>query len=170
MTDDKAASQFKVFNNSQDCVVHVEGAINEDTIFKEIDPGSAKVVILDLDKVASLNSMGLRNWLNWVKKIRAKAQIVFRSCPRTVVDQMNILNGFLPMGALVESFYIPFYCDSCGREDNFLAVRGRDYMEATVDAREGMTVPAQRPCPVCQQDMSMDVLPAKYFSFLKYRR
>ncbi len=170
MEQSSTESQFKIFNDGQICVVHVTGAINEETIFQEIDPGASMVVTLDLDKVVSLNSMGLRNWVLWVKQLRSKFQMVFRNCPRVVVDQMNILNGFLPMGAIVGSFYVPYYCESCGREDNLLATRGKDYMEATVDAREGIKIPEQRPCPVCQEEMALDVIPAKYFSFLKYRR
>jgi anti-anti-sigma regulatory factor len=166
----KMKSQFKVFSSDGECKIQMEGFINENTDFEEIRLADAKIVILDLELVRSLNSMGLRNWVSWVKTFRAKAQIFFRKCPRPVVDQMNILQGFLPMGAIVESFFVPYCCKSCDHEENFLATRGKDFMEGTIDAKEGMFVPATRPCPVCGAQMEWDVIPVKYFSFLKYRK
>jgi anti-anti-sigma regulatory factor len=166
----KMSSQFKVFSNHHGCTVHISGMINENTDFGLLELGDAKVIIMDLEQVTSLNSMGLRNWLNWIKTVKSRMQFNFRNCPRAVVDQMNILHGFLPMGAVIESFFVPYSCASCSHEENYLATRGKDYMEGTVDVKAGTILPEKRPCPVCSASMEWDVLPEQYFSFLKYRK
>lgn len=166
----KEDMKFKIFSSPKDCTIHFSGAINENSDFSGMDLGAAKVLILDLHGVTSLNSMGLRNWVNWVKGVKNKMQLHFRQCPRVVVDQMNVLQGFLPMGAVVESFFVPYHCDACQHEENYLATRGKDYMEGTVDTRDGIVMPETRPCPVCAAQMDWDIVPLKYFSFLKYRK
>ncbi len=166
----KYQSQFKVFSGDTECSVHIEGPINENTIFSQIDLQGAKILILDLEHVRSLNSMGLRNWMLWIRSLKSRSQTFFRNCPRVVVDQMNILQGFLPMGAVVESFFVPYWCSSCEHEENHLATRGRDFMEGTVDTPEGLTLTETRPCPVCSGQMEWDIIPLKYFAFLKYRK
>lgn len=168
MSEDK--NQFDVKHEGDQCTVRVSGAINENIDFTQVDVKSPKVLYLDLKDVKSLNSMGLRNWVLWVKEIKRTTQIVFRNCPHCVVDQMNILSGFLPMGAVVESFYVPYTCLSCSFEHKHLAVRGKDYMEGTVDTKEGAALPQSRQCPECKEKMEIDVVAAKYFHFLKYRR
>ncbi len=162
--------QFKVFSDVSECSIHIEGAINENTDFFQVELGGVKIVILDLEHVHSLNSMGLRNWVLWIRSLKSRAQTYFRNCPRPVVDQMNILQGFLPMGAVVESFFVPYTCPSCQHEENYRATRGKDFMEGTVDAREGLILSENRPCPVCSGQMEWDIIPAKYFAFLKYRK
>jgi anti-anti-sigma regulatory factor len=164
------SKQMIVESQNQTLKVSIIGAINENTTFAELDLNGAKEIHLDLKQVSNLNSMGLRNWLIWVKKLKGKAQMRFQNCPRVVVEQMAILQGFLPIGAIVDSFQVPYYCDSCGHEEQFMAFRGRDYMEATADTPEGVKVPEIKPCPSCQLKMNIDIVPLKYFSFLKNRR
>lgn len=161
--------QFNVTQKQNECTIEVQGAINENSDFSVIDLKSAKMVYLDLKSVTTLNSMGLRNWVNWVKQLKI-TQMIVRHCPRAVVDQMNILHGFLPMGAIVESFFVPYSCQNCGLEENYLALRGRDFQEGNVDTKEGHNLPQVKTCPKCQGQMEMDVVSSRYFIFLKYRR
>lgn len=165
-----SSEQFKSVVNGRECLIFVSGAVNEETHFPVIEVGDCRVFLIDMEKVTTLNSMGLRNWIVWMKSLKGRIQINFRNCPRVVVDQMNILQGFLPEGAIIESFYVPYHCESCGHDELYLATRGRDYMEATVDAREGVVLKDQHPCIVCGEIAKWDVIPAKYFAFLKLRR
>ena len=146
------------------------GDINENADFSDVSLVGAKEIVLDMAQIRLLNSVGLRSWLLWIKSFAGDSSLVFINCPRHVVDQMNILDGFLPLTARVESFLVPYYCEHCEKTDSVLAVRGKDYMEATADAKEGVTLPDEKPCPHCNQQMEMDVLKDRYFSFLKYRK
>ncbi|MGE0764155.1 MAG: hypothetical protein AB7N80_12815 [Bdellovibrionales bacterium] len=162
--------QFRVENKGNECVIHISGTINENSDFSQLRLEGSKLIYLDLSEVKNLNSMGLRNWVMWIKQLKVKSQMVFRNCPRTVVDQMNILQGFLPMGAIVESFFVPYACPACGKEESYLAVRGKDYMEGSVDTKEGSSLPENGVCKSCGAKTEIDIIPSKYFNFLKYRR
>lgn len=146
------------------------GDINENADFSTVNLGAAKELVLDMGGIRMLNSVGLRSWLLWIKSFANNCSLVFTNCPRHVVDQMNILDGFLPLSARVETFFVPYYCENCDKTENILAHRGKDFMEATVDTKEGVSVPDEAPCPVCNQAMEIDILKDRYFSFLKYRK
>ena len=80
---------------------------------------------------------------------------------------MNIVSGFLPSIAIVESFYVPFYCDGCDTESLLLVHRGEDYAPKTPETEAFVNVTSPRPCEDCGGSKEMDVLPDKYFSFIK---
>ena len=73
-------------------------------------------------------------------------------------SQLNMIYNFRGR-AKIRSFYAPYVCDACGREE-----------EQLID------VPAQAPgirpnlptfaCPDCQAVMEFDDLPERYLSFL----
>ncbi|MCB0365164.1 MAG: hypothetical protein H6624_18880 [Bdellovibrionaceae bacterium] len=146
------------------------GDINENADFSGVELSGAKEIVLDMAQIRLLNSVGLRSWLLWIKTFAGDRSLVFINCPRHVVDQMNILDGFLPLSARVESFFVPYFCEHCEKTDSVLAVRGKDYMEATANAKEGVTLPDEKTCPHCNQQMEMDVLKDRYFSFLKHKK
>jgi len=150
-------------------ILRFRGDLNEDADFSGVQIPEVSKLSLDLRDVQMLNSLGLRAWVNWIRSVPDNILIVFSHCPHFVVEQMNILEGFLPMGARVESFFVPYHCEACGHDEMYLAVRGRDYMEGTVDKQEGVVLKETRSCPVCPEDMELDVIPHKYFRFLKYR-
>lgn len=161
---------IKVDEEEDVVCLKLSGSINENANFDSLDLSPGKKLIIDIENVRLINSTGLRNWVIWVKSLDPNTQILLRHCPHVVVEQMNILKSFLPSGAIVESFEVPYHCESCGYEEMVMAERGVDYMEGTADQKEGILLPEQRPCPECEEKMGLDVLPAKYFTFLKFRR
>lgn len=167
MDDRIAISQTR---NGDQMTLALTGNLNENAEFPQLDVNGVREVVLDLSGIKMLNSVGLRSWLLWIKTFAQKTGLVFVNCPRHVVDQMNILDGFLPTHARVDSFFVPYFCESCDATESILARRGQDFMEGTADTREGVTLPDERPCPHCQKPMEMDVLRDRYFSFLKYRK
>ncbi len=145
------------------------GDINEYSDFNQIDLSDSEEVIFDFSGVRFVNSIGLRGWILWVKKIKDK-RVTFEGCPRYVVDQMNILDGFLPPQALVGSFFVPYYCDACDHTELYLAHRGVDFQEGTADQIEKINMADKRKCPQCGAPAELDVLGERYFNFLKYRK
>lgn len=163
-------TQFDVKAQKPEMTVLIKGPIDENSRFVNLDLNGFNTLVLDLNQVAMINSMGLKNWLLWIKKLPTGMVIKFQNCPRNVVDQMNILQGFLPSGALVESFYVPYVCSDCGHEKNQLAVRKKDFHEATTDTPFGINLPETQICPKCQGELEIDVVPNKYYYFLQLRR
>ncbi len=160
-------TQFKVIEKDGQLELCIIGHLDEDTDFTELKLPDAKVYVFNLEDLSAVNSMGLRNWLMWVKKLKVVAPKIFKNCQRIVVDQMNILQGFLPRGAIVESFYVPYFCSSCSHEENYKVLRGQDFQEATSDSKSTIDIPKSIECPTCQKQMEIDVITQKYFAFLK---
>lgn len=145
------------------------GEIDETSDFSVVGDIKKKKVIIDLARIVSLNSLGIRNWVFWIRSIPDSIRVEFTNSPRVVVDQLNVLQGFKPMDAVVTSFELPYFCDACGFESALMLHRGKDYSEGTADVREQITFKSSIPCTKCGEDMEIDVLEKKYFHFLKYR-
>ena len=77
-----------------------------------------------------------------------------------VVDQINMVQGFLPATGKVISFFVPFYNEDSGSEKSILFSYGREYTEEGVSKTPDVLDDAGKP-------MEMDVVEAKYFKFLK---
>jgi hypothetical protein len=142
------------------CILEVTGNIDEDANFQPTDIGGANEVVLDLDKVTAINSVGIREWIKWVKTMPAGSKLSVRKCPKIIVDQINMVAGFLPPGTTIESFYVPYYADASGEEKMVLFNNGAEFkggeIFAPAEVKDGSGEP-----------MEMDVIEAKYFKFLK---
>ncbi len=139
--------------------VHVSGVIDEDVDFTGFPLGDAKDIQLHLQSVKSINSCGIREWIKWLGSSAATA-VTFHECPKIIVDQINMVEGFLPANGKVQSFFVPYYSDDSGEEKMVLFSRGKEFDD------RGFTAPAE-----VKDDsgavMEMDVIEAKYFKFLK---
>ena len=71
-----------------------------------------------------------------------------------------MIQGFLPDHAKVMSFYVLFYSEKTGDEKEILFTHGTNY-----DERGVFLTP--KVLDDNQNQMEMDVAPAKYFKFLK---
>lgn len=163
-------TNFDTKTENQLVIVTISGPVDENTEFPDLSKAARGVLRLELNAVTRLNSMGLKGWIAWMKSIPKNLQVEFSLCPRAVVDQMGILNGFLPMQATVVSFLVPYHCHKCGHETDVIAIREQDYLEANTDFREKVLLSAERPCPECGSQMDWDIVPQKYFSFMRRRR
>ena len=146
-----------------------EGTIDEDVVFPPVDAGRFKKIVLDLKSIKAINSVGIREWLNWIRPLAEKADFVLENCPKAMVFQFNMVEGFLPPKSTVASFFVPFYCEKCDKEDSILFNVGKE-----VKANAGQLTFAFDKTTICQDkanaascEMEMDVTEAKYFQFLK---
>jgi hypothetical protein len=140
-------------------VFEIAGNVDEDSNFTAPDLAAGAAVILDLEKITAINSVGIREWIKWVKAFPATAKLTVRKCPKIIVDQINMVAGFLPQGTMVQSFFVPYYADSSGNEKMVLFENGKEFGPG------GLNPPAE-----VKDDsgevMEMDVIEAKYFKFL----
>src|SRR4051812_12932078 len=86
-------------------VVTFAGHIDEDAQFANLDLNGSNKVVVDLDGVTAINSCGIREWIKWIRTAPGGASVVYRKCPKVIVDQINMVTGFLPDNGKVESFY-----------------------------------------------------------------
>ncbi|MGZ3721574.1 MAG: hypothetical protein ACXVA9_01505 [Bdellovibrionales bacterium] len=141
-------------------VLKVSGGVDEDANFQPVDVGGSTSVVLDLSDITAINSVGIREWIKWVKAMPTSVQLSVRRCPKIIVDQINMVAGFLPPAAIIESFYVPYYAESTGTEKMVLFEKDKEY-------KDGELHPPDEVKDDSGEAMEMDVIEAKYFKFLK---
>ena len=151
----------KMSNSSQN-ILKIHGDLNEDFIFSSLTIQGQGETILDLSAVRSLNSCGIREWIRWIKAAPTSARLVLKECPKVVVDQINMVDGFLPKGTRIQSFMVPYYCEACEKVKSVLFKEGEHYAHGKMKS----TLPPVS-CDQCQQPMEWDVIESKYFKFLQ---
>ena len=155
--------------NGDSITLSFEGTIDEDVQFPVVDTNGRTAIVLDLQAVKAINSVGIREWLNWIRPLADKLPIELVNCPKALVFQFNMVEGFLPKNAHVASFYVPFFCEKCDREDNVLFVVGQ---EVSVVSGNVVIKYDSKKANLCKKgdedcEVEMDVTESKYFQFLK---
>jgi hypothetical protein len=139
--------------------VLMAGSIDEDADFNQLSLAGASTIEIDMVGLKSINSCGIREWIKWMSTAPA-AQITFNQCPKVIVDQINMVDGFLPANAKVKSFFVPYYNDESGAEKNVLFKLGHEFTETAVNPPTEVKDDEGNP-------MEMDVIESKYFKFIK---
>jgi anti-anti-sigma regulatory factor len=135
-------------------VVVFKGTIDEDTDFTPITKLGDSLTF-NFKNVESINSLGVRAWVNFVKLLKDK-DICFEECPPIIVRQMNMIPSFTG-NAKVLSVYVPYVCDNCDSEDLVL-VKNDQFSNVSETAR----------CENCKEgEMEFDGTPEQYFAFNK---
>lgn len=146
--------------SASEYTVTVQGHIDEDATFNGIDLGGASKVVVDLGGVTAINSCGIREWVKWIRSAPPAAPVIYRNCPKVIVDQINMVSGFLPETGKVESFYVPYYNDASGNEKMILFKDGVEFKGKEIFAPQEVKDEGG-------EVMEMDVIEAKYFKFLQ---
>lgn len=139
--------------------VHIEGVLDEDFIFSKYPLTDADEVEFHLGKLKNINSCGIREWINWMGTIKS-VNIKLVECPKVIVDQINMVQGFISKNTVVESFYVPYFNEESGTEKNVLFSLGKEYSNGEIKYPATVTDEAGKP-------MEVDVIESKYFKFLK---
>ncbi len=117
-------------------------------------------LVLDLEAVGFINSLGVRDWIRMQAAAQAGGVAVeLRRVAEPLVHQLNMIVATRGT-AEVTSFYAPYACDACGREESILvdAVTHRQLLTR-------MQAPPST-CPECGAAMVFNDFPERYFSFL----
>lgn len=136
--------------------VELIGAIDEDVDFKELIGLEQKTVSFDFNQVSMINSCGIREWIRFMEKIPEKSTVIYKNCPQIIIEQMNMVHGFFRKGSQIESFYAPYFCESCNKEAKV------HILASQVKNRKA----PKENCPTCNEEMEFDAMEAQYFSFL----
>lgn len=115
---------------------------------------------LDLAAITFINSLGVRDWI----RLQATAtqqhiQIELRRTAEVLVHQLNMIIATRGTSH-VASFFAPYACDACGREESLL-------IDAVAHgAALAQLQPPPMTCPECGAAMAFNDFPERYFSFL----
>lgn len=121
--------------------------------------GEGQTLLVDLGGVKRLNSVGVRDWVNWLRALRAKwKSIVLFDCPPPVMNEVNFVRNFAE-GAVITTFQAPLFCSVCKKEE----VRTLDALQLR-ESRAGL--PAFR-CERSDCGLALDDDPESYLSFIE---
>ncbi len=146
-------------NEAANLVFEIKGQIDEDATFSPQDLAGSTSVIFDLNEVTAINSVGIREWIKWTKSFPNGIAFAVRRCPKIIVDQINMVAGFLPDQTKILSFYVPYFAEESGNEKMVLFEHGKEF-----DGSE--LFPPNEVKDDSGEAMEMDVIEAKYFKFL----
>ncbi len=117
-------------------------------------------LVLDLGGVTFINSLGVRDWIRMQSTATQNAvAIELRRVAEVLIHQLNMIIATRGTSR-VTSFFAPYACDSCGREDSLL-------VDAVANAASLARLEAPvMTCPECSGQMAFNDFPERYFSFL----
>lgn len=136
------------------------GSIDEDFHCENLLKQTPLEVHIDFKGVKMINSCGIREWVKYVEKIGSKTPIFYYNCPQIIVQQMNMVAGFLTSSSTVKTFAGPYFCEACDEEH----VLPLESAQLTGGKAPGMK------CPSCQGEMEFDAIEKQYFQFLKIHK
>jgi hypothetical protein len=144
-------------------VLAIQGVLDENTEMPDFKFSKARDLMIDLNGLRAMNSVGVRRWIQWIHKF-GREEIYFRRCPRVFIDQLNNVSDLIPKKSIIFSFYVTYFSERLEEEKNTLYVRGTHY-------EKGSLLTAPEVLDADGQEMEIDVMPEKYFRFLtKYDR
>ena len=144
-----------------------EGPMDEHSDYKQIQFDFTDEVIFDFDRVSHINSSGIKAWVQWQNSVQEsfpRLRFSFINCPKPIVDQINMVEGFIPKNSVVRSFKVPYYCETCEADKSYTFVLGREYVQND-DGTFVLKVPPNT-CERSDCEMEPDVVEQKYFRFL----
>ena len=137
------------------------GSIDESAALHElIGRAQNNRLVLDLGGVTFINSLGVRDWIRMQAAAKkANVAVELRRVAEPLVHQLNMIIATRG-NAQVTSFYAPYACDACGREESLL-------IDAVANAAALVKLePPPMTCPECAAQMAFNDFPERYFSFL----
>lgn len=139
-------------------LVLLNGVMDEDMDLGQLGSVQESEVHFDFNGVTGINSCGIRDWIASLEGFGGQ-KVSYLNCPQVIIEQMNMVKGFLPDGASIVSFYAPFFCENCENEEKVLL---------TPDKVQGNAAPKDVKCSACgAEGMEFDALESQYFHFLK---
>jgi anti-anti-sigma regulatory factor/DNA-directed RNA polymerase subunit RPC12/RpoP len=149
---------INIKESSESEIVEFYGPIDEDATFDEVSRTSHRNIIFDFDKVTLINSCGIREWVKFIEGLSDEKTFSYVNCRQIIIEQINMVKGFIREGSRVDNFYAPYYCESCDKEFK---------IHLKYSQVENLKAPSVK-CPECNDsDLEFDAIEAQYFQFIK---
>ena len=142
---------LQVNEGPREMLITVAGVFSEESRLEVPDPRGRRVII-DTRGVTRMNSMGVRNWIDFVELLQQRSpEVIIRQMPPVMVSQASMITSFVGRST-VESFLSPWFCPSC---ENSL-----EQLHGFHDA-----LPTSIACPKCRTPMELDWDRDAYLAF-----
>ncbi|MBT7608867.1 MAG: hypothetical protein HN576_03870 [Bacteriovoracaceae bacterium] len=135
----------------------LKGEINEDLLIEELIYHKSDLIKVNFKEVVMINSCGVSEWIKFVEAVsNIGSKIQYFNCPQIIVQQVNMVTGFVPGNGSIETFYAPYFCDDCENEDKIL-LKSSDL--------KGRTAPELK-CTKCGELSEIDAMEDIYLNFI----
>ncbi len=151
--------QYKIENKGEVCELKLVGVIDDSFPTANIQLPADKPIEINLNEIKMINSLGIREWIKFVNSVQSK-NVSIVCCPKIFIDQVNMVQGFIPVEFKIKSFYVPYFNEDDDLEKSILYISGKDYgdgflnVKSTINHESGAV-------------LDIDVMEQKYFKFLK---
>ena len=141
--------------------VKFSGTISQDADFSPVQLDGVESVAFDFEEVNRINSVGIRQWIQFIETIPETVNVSFERCPLRIINQINLFPGFTGNRRVdINSFYAQFKCKDCRKSHTTLLETRQHFNSDEIKA-------PMIPCPKCKKDMRFDGIAKKYFLFLR---
>ena len=151
-------------------IVKLNSATGESVDFPEI-PDGISALNLNLDKLHNLNSMGIRDWFLWMKRIEATraptgepVSVSLNHVGTRFLRLVDVVFHIIPESAKVESFYISCSCLDCPEVRSKLVQNSR----LLAHTEPLLMNPDLPPCAVCGFETELELSARFYGDLAKY--
>jgi hypothetical protein len=153
---------FKMEKDIKDraLTLRLGGSIDEEMSLNDMDIDQYKTVFIDVGQIEFINSVGSREWVKWMKDLNTDIKLRFLNCPKIFIDQANMIEGFVPQHATIDSFSVPYFCEGC--ENLTFNTYQTTEIQGKVDR-----IPEFVDCEHCGKKAEIDVVPSTFFKFLR---
>ena len=151
---------FKMEKDGASAKVNLGGVINEDAeiplqkIAGDL-AGFAKTTF-NFAQVKSINSLGVRAWVTFLRSMEDGREIVFEECVPDVIMQINMIPSFKGK-ATIRSFFVNYVSPATEKTQRILVET------ASLPAK---TMPIPPNCAETGEPMETEELEEEYFAFL----
>lgn len=150
-------TQWEIFEQPDRSRVVIKGDITEASSLATLVPLLVGRVDFDLSQVAYINSLGVRDWIRFLRSVNIQGY-EFHACSVPFVLQAALIPQMLGRGTVV-SFFAPYYCESCDHQEDRL-------LQSAAILAANYTPPVFH-CPSCDGTLELDDLPERYLAFLR---
>ncbi len=145
------------------------GYMDEQTVLPDVSKFSNHTkLIINFGRVNAVLSMGVKEWVRFAEKLEQQPHlnVEFKNCSKQVIDQINLVKGFLPKNANVSTLFVPIYCNTCSR--TFKVSRKTESIKEEINkVVAAMEVPDCDKFPTCKETFELECNPEAYLKFLE---
>jgi DNA-directed RNA polymerase subunit RPC12/RpoP len=144
---------------NSETLVSINGMIDEDFKYDDLLKINDTTVHFNFDGVTTINSCGIREWIEFLNNFPATTNLSYQNCPQVIIEQLSMVKGFIRDNIKVKSFYAPYFCASCDKESQHLL---------QLTEVQNLKAP-QKSCPYCNiANIEFDNIELQYFRFITY--
>ena len=102
---------YEIKKVSKEETLLLSGSLDEDSeviLPNLLSKLSKKVCVINFRNIQTVNSCGVRAWINFLRELELKASVYFEECPPEVVSQINMIPSSLESRSLIYLCFIMF--------------------------------------------------------------